>query len=62
MKYICNLCGKEQEIYDEYYCECGGEFDEDLGDMEYEGDYIWHGFNNIDNILEDKRRGKYRIG
>lgn len=82
MNMRCNYCGRTKTEYDDIYCEeCALKFKEDYEktleecyswDREkimstYEGDLCCDDYNNIDNILEQKRtdmkrRGTYRIG
>ena len=55
----CNYCGATEEyIENGEVCECGVEL---ISVNSNEG-YYWGGdlmFNNIDNILEDKRSGRF---
>lgn len=53
----CGHCGRLMTEYDDIICdECGLEFVEV---QNYTG-YTYGGLNCIDNILEDKRSGRYK--
>ena len=71
MTKICNYCGQYQEFDEDKFCECGGKFISSGDNFEYyswerkkviakrQNDFYWGGdikYNNIDNILESKRR------
>ena len=71
MTKICNYCVQYQEFDEDKFCECGGYFIMDNYNNEYyswerkkvmskrQNDFYWGSemkYNNIDNILESKRR------
>ena len=52
----CTYCGsKKDDFNDRFRCDCGGEWRWEKVDGGY---YFWE-YNNVDNILEDKRGGRY---
>ena len=66
MKYECSYCGATEEyIEDGGVCECGAGAEWIFVNNEglNEGDYYFGGnlmLSNIDNVLEDKRSGRYK--
>lgn len=52
---VCTYCGRDRD-YNEEICECG----KSVSYMSRsEEDYFYYGYNNIDNLMIDKRSGRY---